>query len=284
MTESQYIAAASAADFDDKVIQRSHQVPVLVDFWAEWCGPCRSLGPVLHEIVEEYQGGVLLVTVDTDREMELAGRFQVRSLPTVKLFRDGRVVDEFMGALPPAQVRAFLQRHIEREPDERLEEAERLLAANDTAGAVALLQQVLNDEPKNLDVRLRCARVMLDSGDADGANRLLDTVPVESAQEPAVLRLKALLEFHRLVDPSHSEDQVESDARQASPGALRELAARKVLKGDFDTALSLQLELLRKDKRFADNAAQKDMLSVFELVDDAELVNRYRRQMANLLY
>jgi len=284
MTESQYISAATAADFENKVIQRSREVPVLVDFWAEWCGPCRSLGPVLHDIVEEHQGAVLLVTVDTDHEMELAGRFQVRSLPTVKLFRDGRVVDEFMGALPAAQVRVFLEQHIEREPDTRLEEAERLLGQNDSAGAIALLQQLLNDNPKDLDARLRCARVMLDSGDPGGANRLLDTVPVESAQDRAVLRLKALLDFHRLVDQSHSEDQVASDAREASPGALRELAARKVLKGDYDAALSLQLELLKKDKRFADNAAQKDMLSVFELVDDPELINRYRRQLANFLY
>lgn len=284
MSESPYISAATAADFDDKVIQQSHETPVLVDFWAAWCGPCRSLTPVLHEIVEELDGAVRLVTVDTDSEMELAGQYQVRSLPTVKLFKEARVVDEFMGALPASQVRAFLERHIERAPDPRLEEAEALVRQGDADAAVAVLRQVLADDPKHLQARFRCARVMLDAGDLDDARGVLDAVPVESAREPELLRLKALLEFQGLVDPSHSDAEVEAQAAESSPAALRELAARKVLKGDYSGAMALQLELLQTDRSYADNAARKDMLSVFELADDAELVNSYRRRMANLLY
>lgn len=284
MSESPYISAATAADFDDKVIQQSHETPVLVDFWAAWCGPCRSLTPVLHEIVEELDGAVRLVTVDTDSELELAGQYQVRSLPTVKLFKEARVVDEFMGALPASQVRAFLERHIERAPDPRLEEAEALVRQGDADAAVAVLRQVLADDPKHLQARFRCARVMLDAGDLDDARGVLDAVPVESAREPELLRLKALLEFQGLVDPSHSDAEVEAQAAESSPAALRELAARKVLKGDYSGAMALQLELLQTDRSYADNAARKDMLSVFELADDAELVNSYRRRMANLLY
>lgn len=284
MSESSYVSAATAAEFQEQVIQRSHEVPVLVDFWAAWCGPCRSLTPVLHDIVAELKGAVRLVTVDTDQEMELARQLQIRSLPTVKLFRDGRVVDEFMGALPASRVHAFLAPYIQPEPDQRTDEAERLAQQGDLDGAIALLQQVLDEEPKNLDVRLRCARAMLDAGDIDQATALLDTVPVESAHEPEVLRLKALLDFHHLIKPEYSDAQLEAAAAEASPPALRELAARKVLKGEYDAALGLQLELLKKDRSYADNAAQKDMLCMFELVDDPELVNRYRRQMANLLY
>lgn len=284
MSESPYISAATAADFDDKVVQQSHETPVLVDFWAAWCGPCRSLTPVLHEIVEQLDGAVRLVTVDTDSEMELAGQYQVRSLPTVKLFKEARVVDEFMGALPASQVRAFLERHIERAPDPRLEEAEALARQGDADAAVAVLRQVLADDPKHLQARLRCARVMLDAGDLDNARGVLDAVPVESAREPELLRLKALLEFRGLVDPSHSDAEVEAQAAESSPDALRELAARKVLKGDYSGAMALQLELLQTDRSYAGNAARKDMLSVFELADDAELVNSYRRRMANLLY
>lgn len=284
MSESPYISAATAADFDDKVVQQSHETPVLVDFWAAWCGPCRSLTPVLHEIVEQLDGAVRLVTVDTDSEMELAGQYQVRSLPTVKLFKEARVVDEFMGALPASQVRAFLERHIERAPDPRLEEAEALVRQGDADAAVAVLRQVLADDPKHLQARLRCARVMLDAGDLDDARGVLDAVPVESAREPELLRLKALLEFRGLVDPSHSDAEVEAQAAESSPDALRELAARKVLKGDYSGAMALQLELLQTDRSYAGNAARKDMLSVFELADDAELVNSYRRRMANLLY
>lgn len=284
MSESPYVTAATAAEFPEQVIQRSREVPVLVDFWAAWCGPCRSLTPVLHDLVTELQGAVRLVTVDTDQEMELARQYQIRSLPTVKLFRDGRVVDEFMGALPASRVRAFLEPHIEREPDQRLEAAERLAREGDRKGAIALLQQVLDEEPKNLGVRLRCARAMLDDGDIAGGKALLDAVPVESAHEPEVLRLKALLDFHHLIKPEYSDAQLEAAAAEESPSALRELAARKALKGEYDAALELQLELLKKDRSYADNAAQKDILCMFELVDDPELVNRYRRQMANLLY
>jgi len=284
MSDSPYTSPATAADFEEKVIRQSRETPVLVDFWAAWCGPCRSLAPVLHEVVEELDGAVRLVTVDTDSEMELAAQYQVRSLPTVKLFKEARVVDEFMGALPASQVRAFLERHVEREPDPRLEEAESLVQQGDTDGAVVVLQQVLTDDPKHLQARLRCARLILDAGDLDGARGVLDAVPVESAREPELLRLKALLEFQGLVEPSHSDAEVEAQVAESSPAALRELAARKVLKGDYSGAMALQLELLKTDRGYADNAARKDMLSVFELADDAELVNSYRRRMASLLY
>lgn len=284
MSESPHVDAATAADFDDKVIRRSGEVPVLVDFWAAWCGPCRSLTPVLHGIVAELKGAVLLVTVDTDQEMELAGQYRIRSLPTVKLFKAGRVVDEFMGALPPSRVRAFLEPHIEREPDGRVEEAEALARQGNLEGAAAVFRQVLEDDPKNLNVRLRFAKVMLDAGDIDHARSLLGAVPVESAREPEVLRLGALLAFRALVDPARSDAQLEAGAAELSPPDLRELAARKVLAGDYDAALALQLELLKTDRRYGDNAAQKDMLSVFEIAGNPDLVGSYRRRMASLLY
>lgn len=284
MSESPYIAAATAADFLERVIQRSHEAAVLVDFWAAWCGPCRSLTPVLHDIVAELEGAVRLVTIDTDQEMVLARQYQIRSLPTVKLFKGGRVVDEFMGAMPASQVRAFLEPHIEHEPDLRVDEAEELAHQGEVDGAIALFEQSLEEDPKNLNVRLRYARAMLEAGDIDRATGLLDTVPVESAREPDVLRFKALLDFHTLIDPAHSDAQLEAGAAESSPGALRELAARKVLKGDFDGAMALQLELMKTDKGYADYAAQKDMLSAFALVDDPDLVNKYRRQMSSLLY
>ncbi|MDZ7842599.1 MAG: tetratricopeptide repeat protein [Gammaproteobacteria bacterium] len=284
MSESPHIDAATAADFDDKVIRRSGEVPVLVDFWAAWCGPCRSLTPVLHGIVEELKGAAVLVTVDTDQEMELAGQFRIRSLPTVKLFKDGRVADEFMGALPASRIRAFLESYIEREPDARVEEAETLARQGDPEGAAAVFEQVLEDDPKDLDTRLRFAKAMLAAGDIDRVRHLIGSVPVESSREPAVLRLGALLDFHALVDPARSDAQLEAGAAEHSPPDLRELAARKVLSGDYDAALALQLELLKTDRRYGDNAAQKDMLSVFEIADNPDLVNSYRRRMASLLY
>lgn len=286
MTESPYISAANAADFTDKVMRRSFDVPVLVDFWAEWCGPCRALAPVLHDLVEELQGGVLLVTVDTEREMELARSHGIRSLPTVKLYRNGEVADEFMGALPASRIRAFLEPHVARESDRLADQAEQLAAQGDPDGAEALFQQALRDDPGNLRVRLRHARATLDAGRIDAAIDILNAVPVESAHDPAVLRLRALADFHKLIDPSSSDEELETRLFEPSPepAALRELAARKVLKGDYAAAMDLQLRLMTSDRYYGDNAAQKDMLAVFELADDPELIGSYRRRMYNLLY
>jgi len=281
-----YVAAATGDDFDVKVIRVSRETPVMVDFWAEWCGPCRSLTPILHEIVAELDGAVMLVTVDTDREMELARRYQIRSLPTVKLFRDGVPVDEFMGALPASRVRAFLEPYVVRESDCTAEQATALAHQGDFEAARTLFADALESEPGNLRVRLRYAEEAVRAGETDLADELLRQVPIESAQDPGVQRLKALISFHGLIHPETSEERLETGAASSppDPGALRELAARKVLGGEYAGALSLQLKLLETDKQYADRAAQKDMLAVFELVDDPELVADYRRRMAGLLY
>lgn len=286
MSESPYISAATAADFTTKVIQRSNEVPVLVDFWAEWCGPCRSLTPLLHEVVEELKGAILLVTVDTDQEIELARSYQIRSLPTVKLFRGGEIVDEFMGALPGSRIRAFLEPYVARESDHVADQAEQIAGQGDRDGAEALYLNALQDDPVNLRVRLRYARFALDTGKLELATELLNAVPVESVSEPAVQRLRAMIDFRKLIDPNTSDNDLETKALDPSPApaALRELAARKVLKGDYAEAMDLQLRLMKADRYYGDNAAQKDLLAVFELVDDPELIGGYRRLMYNLLH
>ena len=138
MSESSFVFNADAASFQSLVIDASHRVPVLVDFWAQWCGPCRALAPVLEKLANEFQGRFLLVKIDTDREQEVARQFGIRSLPTVKVFKDGSAVDEFLGAQPESQVRALLERHLTRESDDARVQAQSLRDRGELNAARAL--------------------------------------------------------------------------------------------------------------------------------------------------
>jgi len=258
----------------------------MVDFWAAWCGPCRSLAPVLHGLAEELDGAVRLVTVDADQETDLARQYQIRSLPTVKLFKDGAVVDEFMGALPAAQVRAFLEPWAVREADRRAVEAERLAESGDTEAAFTAFDQALADDPRSITARLAYARALLNDARVERAAELLDAAPLDAAGDRGVQRLKSLLGFYRLVDPAHEEKALEADAngKPPSPGALRELAARRVLAGEHAAAMDMLLCLMQTDRAYGDNAAHKDLLAVFDLTDDPVLVGSYRRKLSSMLY
>lgn len=282
MTESPFISPATASDFTVKVIKASREVPVMVDFWADWCGPCRSLTPLLHDLVTELNGAVRLVTVDTDREVELARQYKIRSLPTVMLFKDGDKVDEFMGVLPLSRLRAFVAPHVVRESDRQADHAALLAEQGDLGSAKTTFELAMTSDPENLNVRLRYARSMLDAGDMERATELLDTVPLAFASDPGVPRLRALIEFHRLVDPDRHEAKVAEGSDE--PAVLRERAARKVLQGDYAGAMDLQLRLMQNHRGYADNVAQKDLRAVFALADDPDLVKHYQRQMASLLH
>ncbi|MGA8261045.1 MAG: tetratricopeptide repeat protein [Arenicellales bacterium] len=286
MSQSPYVSAATAADFNEKVIQRSRQVPVLVDFWAAWCGPCRSLTPVLHQIVDDLKGAVLLVTVDTDREIDLARQYQIRSLPTVKLFQEGRIIDEFMGALPASHVRRFLEPYVMRESDRQADKAAQLARQGKFAEAQGLFRQAIDKDPDNVRVRVRFAASAIEAGKLDLATEVLNAAPAQVSQDKGIVRLKALIDFHKLVDPALSDAQLESITTESSPppAALRDLAARKVLKGDYAGAMDIQLRLMQSHRTWSDNAAQKDMLAVFALANDPELVGSYRRRMYTLLH
>lgn len=287
MSESAQVFEVNAANFQQLVIDNSRRVPVLVDFWADWCAPCKMQLPVLLKLADDYQGKFILAKVNTDVEGELAAQHGIRSLPTLRLYRNGEVVEEILGAQPEATLRALIDPYIERESDRTLAAALEAAARGDSAQALSLLQSVVEADPGNTRAAIEYARLCLASGRLDTAESLIQGLPADVRETAQGKALAALLEFARSVESAPDADSLRQRLDQ-DPGqsALRyQLAARQVLAGRYDEALETLLELLRRDRAYGDGAAQRAMLGVFGLLgDDDERVARYRRQMFALLH
>lgn len=285
MPDSKFIIDVTRENFA-KVMEASRTIPVLMDFWADWCQPCKVLMPVLAKLAEEYQGRFLLAKLNTEESQDIAAHFGIRSIPTVKLFRDGQVVDEFMGALPASDVRAFLDRHIARESDAEIHKAHALLSSGDADGAIALLLAARETDPGNSRVTMALARAQAASGDTAAAEATLDALPDAEKQKPEVVALRSHLYFEAQVAgvPAAAELEAALDANPEDHEALFRLGLRRVVDGDYDSAMALLLELMRRNRGFGEDAARRALLKVFELLGNDPRVGQYRRLMASLLH
>ncbi len=286
MSNSPYIVEVTEDNYQETVVEQSHRVPVLVDFWASWCQPCQMLMPVLAQLAEAYGGKFILAKVNTEEQQNLAAQFGIRSIPTVKLFRNGQPVDEFAGALPEAEIRAFLDRHIPRESDAQVEQARQLLLQGDAKGALDLLEQAKAGDPTNPNVDVALAQAQAAAGNGEKAMEILERLPLDAQDDPQVKTLKGLLFFENLLasapPESELEQRLEEDASDSEARYL--LAAHKAVKQDYESALEGLLELMRKDRAYGDDAARKAMLRLFDLLGEDPLVQKYRSRMMNLLY
>ena len=285
MTDSPFIIDVNRENYQ-QVMETSFEVPVLLDFWASWCQPCHMLMPVLAKLAEQYQGKFVLGKLNTEEEQEIASRFGIRSIPTVKLFRDGQPVDEFMGALPEQAIREFLDKHVAHESDAIVLEARECLLADDAGGALALLSDARKTDPDNSRVALALAEVQATVGDTAGAEKTLDSLPADQSDRPEVSTLRSRLFFTNQVAGARTLNELEA-ALEADPGdhqALFHLALRKVVEQDYDTAMELLLELMQKNRSFGDDAGRRMLLKVFEFLGDDPRVSRYRQRMTSLLY
>jgi len=285
MADTPYVIEVTRENYRE-VMEASFRVPVLMDFWASWCQPCRVLMPVLAKLADEFEGRFLLAKLDTEQEQEIAAHFGIRSIPTVKLFRDGQVVDEFMGALPEQAVRKFLDRHVARESDAAVHQARELLVAGDADGAIALLKESHEADPDNPRVTVALARAQSAAGDLAAAEAALASLPPDEQDKPEVAALRSHIYFEGQVADAPATAELEGRLA-TNPGdleALLKLALRKVVDHDYETAMELLLQLMKKDRRYGDDAGRRSLLKVFELLGDDPRVGPYRGRMANLLF
>ena len=282
-----HVFDATAATFEDTVIRKSLETPVLVDFWATWCGPCKTLGPVLEKLAADYNGAFELAKVDVDAEQELAAAFQIRSVPTVMLVKGGQLVDGFPGALPEGQLREFLKHH-GIEPAEAVADAptaEIAAAPVDPHEEVMRLRKAIEADPENAELRLDLALALLQTGAASEAEQLLDGLPANLATDDRTIKARARLGFAALLKDAPPAEVLEA-AIASDPADLRArhlLGVRKLVGGDAEAGLSQFIEMLQRDRAWGDSLAKKSLIDAFRVIEDEDLVGRYRRKMSSLL-
>jgi putative thioredoxin len=277
----------TSATFEREVLEASRQAPVVVDFWAAWCGPCKALGPVLEKLAAEYGGRFRLAKVDTESNPELASAFGVRSIPDVRAFRDGKMVGQFMGALPEGQVRAFIDKLLPTPSDIERARAAGLRKSGDGAAAASALRRALELDADNQLARLDLAEMLIELKQLDDAERLLDAVRSHIDWDARVDALRAALQFARTAQSGPGERELK-ERLAASPddvGARMQLANRLAGAHRYREAMDELLEVIRRDKDYQDGEARKQMLAIFGLIDgEPEVVSEYRRKLSRAIY
>jgi putative thioredoxin len=287
VTQEADALTVTAETFMSEVVEASARTPVLVDFWAPWCAPCRQLMPILDRLAKDYGGRFKLAKVNTEEQQELAQQIGIRSLPTVVLFKDRTSVDHFVGVVPEAQIRQVLDKHLPKAPDTPLQHAQALKDAGDFAGARGILENVSAREPENINVQTQLAELRALEGDLEGAHKELERLQSVEPNHAAVKRLAALLAFSDVV-ATHPDLRAlrERVAANRSDLDLRHaLAVHQLLGGDIEPALSTWMEMMRDHRGYKDDLARRSLVQAFELIGEADpIVGQTRRAMSRMLF
>ena len=285
------IKDSNTANFVKDVLEASRKVPVLVDFWAPWCGPCKQLTPLLEKVVRARKGKLKLVKINIDESPAIAGQLRVQSVPTVYAFRDGRPLDGFMGAQPESQINAFVDRLLGDEGAEdaaaALETAEAALAANDLQGAAEIYAALLQDDPQNVAALAGLAQCYLKSGDTARAEQTIGLVPPDRRDAAPVASVRAALALARSAAKAGDAAKLEAKVK-ATPSdhqARIDYALALAAEGRKTEALDQLLEVVRRDRKWNDEAARKQLVQLFDAwgpKDPATLEGR--RRLSSILF
>lgn len=263
-------------DFNKDIIEQSKRIPVVVDFWAEWCGPCRVLTPVLEKLANKYSGRWTLVKVNTDENPELASGYGIRGIPNVKLFIDGEVTDEFVGALPESMVEEWLKKAIPGKSAKTIADAEKLITAGKVNDALKLLDEVLKEDPANEEAKLYSAKILL-FNDQEKAEKLLSGLNGNYENAELADSLNTILDLFKKHD---NNGFPEGEARETYISAVENL-----MKQNFSYALGKFIEVIKTDRNYDTDGARKACISIFKyLGEENEITLQYRRDFGRALY
>ena len=272
--------------FAADVLERSKQVPVIVDFWAAWCGPCRALGPILERLAEEYQGSFILAKVDVDQNQMVARQFQVQGIPAVKAFVNGQMAGEFTGAQPEAQVRKFIDSLVPSEGDLLARQALQWETGGQPAKAEAGYRAALEKKPDLYAAKVGLGRALLNQGKIEDSIEILESIPVGTQERTVADALLAGAEFRRFAAGyTEAELQAKLEADPTDVESHYALGSLYAGEQNFQPAMDHFLEVVRRNRSYNDDGARKALLAIFTILGEGEpLVKSYRQKLANLLF
>ncbi len=280
-----YIFDVDESNFQQAVVENSHKLPVLVDFWADWCEPCKALIPILHKLAEDLAGQFILAKINADQQQNLMQQNAVKSLPTVKLIVNGEVVDEFTGGQSEAHIRKMLEPYLIRESDKLMAEAVAEYEKGNNDAAISLMKQAAESDPDNIRIQVMAMKVLLDNERKEEAAIIIGRLSPEALQDPEIIAIQSQLEE---VDPTANAEldalQVLVDEDENNLEAREKLSALLISQTKFEPALEQLFEIMKRDRRYNDDAGRKGLLNLFEMLGSSNpLVSQYRRRIATML-